>query len=133
MAETKVSYVYVCSKLACDNAYATYGPGAKAANGPGAKAANDLPKRERQVLIKGGSGVIDKNLVTPHGIVTKITAEELEMLRKNCPGFVRHEKAGFLKVLDKDPSVKEVASMANDMPDDNSKQKTEKDTKKKAL
>jgi hypothetical protein len=117
----KDSNVYVCSKMACDNAYTTWHSKAKAAN--------DMPRKDRQVLIKGGSGVINKQLVTPHGVVTSITSKELELVRKSCPAFVRHEKAGFLKVLDKDPSAKDVKSMAKDMSEDKSKQATEKSVK----
>lgn len=119
----KNSEVYVCSKMASDNAYTTWHPGQKAAN--------DMPRKDRQVLIKGGSGVINKQLVTPHGVVTKITAEELELVRKSCPAFARHEKAGFLKVLEKDPSTKDIRSMAKDMPEDKSKQATKDSVKGK--
>lgn len=123
MTMTKSKTVYVCSKLASDNAYTTWHPVSKSAN--------DLPRKDRQVLIKGGSGVINKQLVTPHGIVTSITADELDLLRKNCPAFVRHEKAGFLKVLEKNPSPDDIAFLAADMPDDKSKQATENSVKKK--
>jgi len=116
-------YIYVCSKMASDNAYTTWHPMQKSAN--------DMPRKDRQVLIKGGSGVINKQLITPHGVVTKITIEELELVRKSCPAFVRHEKAGFLKVLEKNPSSEDVKSMANDMPEDKSKQKTEATVKGK--
>ncbi|MCK4518081.1 hypothetical protein KAT92_04850 [Candidatus Babeliales bacterium] len=115
--------VYVCSKMASDNAYTTWHSGVKAAN--------DMPRKDRQVLIKGGSGVINKQLVTLHGVVTQITAEELELVRKSCPAFIRHEKAGFLKVLQKDPSPKEIDFMSKDMPEDKSKQKKPGDIKKK--
>lgn len=115
--------VYVCSKMASDNAYTTWHPGQKAAN--------DMPRKDRQVLIKGGSGVINKQLVTPHGVVTSITSEELALVRKSCPAFTRHEKAGFLKVLEKDPSPKDVESMAKDMSEDKSKQATKDSVKGK--
>lgn len=118
----KTGKVYVCSKMASDNAYTTWHPGQKAAN--------DMPRKDRQVLIKGGSGVINRQLVTPHGVVTPITAEELELVRKSCPAFTRHEKAGFLKVLEKDPSPKDVKSIAKDMVKDKSSQKKEGDLKK---
>lgn len=121
MAKSK--YVYVCSKMASDNAYTTYHPRSKSAN--------DMPRKDRQVLIKGGAGVTNKQLVTPHGVVTKITPEELEYIRKNDPAFSRHEKRGFLKVLDKDPSASDVKSMAKDMPDDKSKQATKESVKGK--
>ncbi len=62
----KTTDVYVCSKMASDNAYTTWVSGKKAAN--------DMPRKDRQVLIKGGAGCINKQLVTPYGIVTKITS-----------------------------------------------------------
>lgn len=125
MAEKKekITDVYVCSKMASDNAYTTWIPGSKAAN--------DMPRKERQVLIKGGAGVVSKQLVTPHGVVTKITSEELDLVRKSCPAFGRHEKAGYLRVLEKDPSPKDIKSMAKDMPKDKSEQATEKSVKAK--
>jgi hypothetical protein len=119
--EKKAAFIFVCSKLACDNAYTTYKTGRR----------NDLPRKDQQVLVKGGSGVMGKNLITPHGVVTKITTGELEMLEKNCPAFNSHVELGFLKVLKKDPSPKEISSMADDMPKDKSRQKTEKDVKQK--
>jgi hypothetical protein len=117
----KEAFVFICSKLACDNAYTTYKTGRR----------NDLPRKDRQVLIKGGSGVVGKNLITPHGVSTKITTGELEMLEKNCPAFNKHVTLGFLKVLKKDPSPKEISSMADDMPNDKGRQKTKKDVKQK--
>ena len=124
MAEKKekATDVYVCSKMASDNAYTTWTPGSKAAN--------DMPRKERQVLIKGGAGVNNKQLVTPHGVVTKITSEELELVMKSCPGFRRHLKARYLTVLEKDPSPKDIKSMSKDMPEDKSKQKKPGDLKK---
>jgi len=119
----KTTDVYVCSKLASDNAYTTWHSGQKAAN--------DMPRKDRQVLIKGGSGVINKQLVTPYGVVTKITGEERELVTKSCPAFNRHVKAGYLKVLEKDPSPKDVKSMAKDMSEDKSKQATKDSVKAK--
>lgn len=121
----KSGVVYVCSKLSCDNAYTTWHPIQKSGG-------NDMPRKDRQVLIKGGSGVMNDNLVTPHGVVTKITQEELEIVRNTdiCPAFSRHEKAGFLKVLEKDPSPKELKSVAKDLSEDKSKQATPDSVKK---
>ena len=117
----KSKYVYICSKMACDNAYTTYHPRKESAN--------DMPRKNRQILIKGGSGVVDKQLVTPHGVVTKITREELDFIKKNDPAFARHEKRSFLKVFDKEPSPKNVKEIAKDMPEDKSKQATEESVK----
>jgi len=123
MGKEKTTNVYVCSKLASDNAYTTWHPMQKAAN--------DMPRKDRQILIKGGSGVINKQLVTPYGVVTKITSEEYELVIKSCPAFARHVKAGYLKVLEKDPSPKDIKSMAKDMPEDKSKQADKNSVKAK--
>lgn len=123
MAKEKTINVYVCSKLSCDNAYTTWMSGQKAVN--------DMPRKDKQVLIKGGAGVTNGHLVTPHGVVTKITIEQLNLVRESCPSFARHEQAGFLKVLDKDPSPKEIKSIAKDMVGDKSKQATKESVKVK--
>jgi hypothetical protein len=49
----------------------------------------------RKVTIKGGHGVATKNLITPKGVMTKVTDEELEFLLKDA-NFQRHMKAGFM-------------------------------------
>ena len=51
----------------------------------------------KKVQIKGGHGRMGKNLVTPLGVVTEVTDEELDALQK-CTAFVDHVKAGFIKV-----------------------------------
>lgn len=60
---------------------------------------NDLPQPEGEgVLIHGGAGVPDKaRLETPHGVVTTVTAEDVEYLNRN-PVFVLHQANGFIKV-----------------------------------
>lgn len=72
---------------------------------------NDLAVVEKQVVINGGSNLANKNLVTPLGVVTEVTDEQLELLRGN-EMFQRHEKAGFMCVSSTrvDPEV-----MASDM------------------
>lgn len=82
------SNVYIYSKLSNDNVYAPY-----------AKGGADLPIRGEGVLIKGGAGVADKRIVTPQGVVTTITREELELL-KSIPQFNEHVERGFLKIQD---------------------------------
>jgi len=78
--------IYVYSTLSCDNIYhRTLQGGA------------DLPVFEGDVLIKGGAGVANDRLITPRGIVTTITEEQLEVCRAD-PVFVMHEKNGFIQV-----------------------------------
>lgn len=59
-----------------------------------------IPKRwpdgsPMRVTIKGGHGVADKHLVTPKGVVTKVSDQEMEMLLRN-PAFIRHMDKGFM-------------------------------------
>lgn len=56
---------------------------------------NDLHEVEREIVIKGGAGVADKNFITPNGVVTKVTDEEHELL-KTHPVFQLHVKNGFI-------------------------------------
>lgn len=67
---------------------------------------NDMPKLVKRVLIKGGTNVATKRLVTPYGVRTEVSEEDMAFLntRKN---FLRMVKAGFLKVEERklDPEV----------------------------
>jgi hypothetical protein len=66
----------------------------------------------KKVIIMGGHGLATKALVTPKGMVTRVSDEDLEFLLKN-QSFQRHVKAGFM-VYDKnkvDPE-KKVINMA---------------------
>jgi len=103
---------YICSKLACDNAYTVWEEAGKTGN--------DLPKKRSVVLIKGGAGVADKRVITPYGVVTEISDQQLEMLQRDCPQFSRHLKRGFLKILNKNPSESEVKKIADDQGEDKS-------------
>jgi hypothetical protein len=120
MAETQEKKtVFVCSKLAGDQAYTLYFK-----DKTGGK---QIPRVNRVINIKGGAGVINKQLQTPYGVVTPITEDQLDALRKGCPSFNRHVKRGFLKVLETDPSQKEIKKIADDMDRDKSSQKTPDD------
>jgi len=83
-----------------------------------------LPRIERQIVIKGGAGVITKNLITPAGVVTEITDDEAEWLKTNT-SFIKQSKAGFLKLEGTSRTVEKAVS---DMTDrDNSDQLQEID------
>lgn len=63
----------------------------------------------KAILIRGGSNVVDKRtLVTPHGIVTEVTEEELKMLEEN-EVFRQHCANGFLVVTHSEKDAKRVA------------------------
>ena len=77
---------YITSTMSAGVKYAVYG-----------KTAGGLPKVVKEIEVKGGANVTDKTLYTPTGVVTKVTDEEMELL-KNHPVFQMHQKAGFVKV-----------------------------------
>jgi hypothetical protein len=94
-----MSKVFVYSTLTADNMYGPYNPGAA-----------DLPVRTAIVLIKGGANVAGmKHLITPRGVCTVITEEELAICRQD-PTFVLHEKNGFLAIESKQADADHVAA-----------------------
>lgn len=111
---------YICSKLSSDQAYTTWYK----------DTANNMPRKNKQVLIKGGAGVANKKVITPYGVITQVTEEQIKQLQDNCPSFNRHLKAGYLKILEKDPRDKEIEKIADDMQKDGSAPITPKDLKK---
>lgn len=79
---------YVYSTLTCDNLYVDY------------EKSQNLNVKVGQVLIKGGANVATVGMraaITPHGAVTEVTDDQLELLEKN-PHFKDHVERGFIKV-----------------------------------
>lgn len=70
---------------------------------------NDLKVRDKEVLIKGGTGVANERIITPLGVATEIDGENLAWLEKN-PLFKQHKEAGFIVVQDKPADPEKVAS-----------------------
>jgi hypothetical protein len=102
-----MSTVLVYSTLACSQVY-----------GPYTKGGGDLPRREVSVHIKGGAGVSNKHFLTPQGVVTTITQEELALCRQDLV-FLQQEAAGYLVVDEKGKAVDPdhvATDMANDDP-----------------
>lgn len=97
---------YVLSKLANTQIYTQYVKGANNLNLPCAK-----------VEIKGGADITNKNLITPEGVLTKITDNELEILKAN-KDFQLHLEHGHVRYFGKNPDVDKEAD------------KLEKDTSK---
>lgn len=60
-----------------------------------------------QVDIAGGANVPNKNLVTPLGVVTEITDDQLDIL-KQIPLFHEHVKNGFLVIQKRKDDVEAV-------------------------
>jgi len=87
--------LYVFSTLASDVAYTNHAQG-------GADMPIDLPS----VLVKGGAGVANDRIITPRGVATTVTEEQVEYLRANQV-FQLHEKNGFVMVSDTyaDPDI----------------------------
>lgn len=81
---SKSAYIY--STLTDSNLHTGY----DLANG------NDLKPIERQVLVKGGAGLANENFVTPDGVLTIVTNEELEWLLRQ-PLFALHVANGYVK------------------------------------
>ena len=70
-----------------------------------------LPQVTGKVSIKGGANLADKTLVTPHGVLTTIDDEQLEVLENNFL-FKQHVKSGHI-VVRKDKVDPEVAVAAD--------------------
>ena len=90
--------LHVFSKMASSVNYIDWIPGGA-----------DLPSRGKSVLIKGGHGVAGKNLITPLGIHTEITAEEAELLKRNKV-FQLHLKNGSVVIQESKADPEKVIS-----------------------
>ncbi len=93
--------VYIFSTLANDQNYTNW-----------VKGGGDIPVKGQSVLIKGGTGVANDRLITPLGVATEITEEELSILDLN-PVFVKHRQDGFITVRNKKAEAEKVASDMN--------------------
>lgn len=90
--------LYVYSTLSAPMAYTSY------KQGPA-----DLPIPTGEIRIEGGSGVANKNLITPQGVRTEVTGEQLEQLELN-PVFALHKENGFIKISDQKVDPEKVAA-----------------------
>jgi len=99
---------YVYSTATCPIDYVVYRKNSSNDLGVIEKHPNGKPMR---VTIKGGHGVANKNLVTPRGVVTQVSDEDMQLLLDDAI-FQRHMKAGFMSYDKKnvDPE-KKAASM----------------------
>lgn len=98
---------YVYSTLPSGMDYTSYSEGG-----------GDLPVASAVVRINGGTGIPNRQLVTPRGVVTKITARQAELLRE-IPLFQLHEKNGYVTISDKaeDPEKVVAEGMEARSPD----------------
>lgn len=59
----------------------------------------DRPVKVKEIRINGKANVVDpRTLVTPTGVVTEVSDEDLELLKKSA-AFQRHVARGFLRVM----------------------------------
>lgn len=89
---------FIYSTLTANTAYAVY-----------AESGDGSPSFERQILIKGGSNVADKHFITPYGVMTEVSDEDLATLKTN-PVFQKHLDGGFLKIQSRKNDAEVVAS-----------------------
>lgn len=92
--------VYVYSTLSSGQNYAIWEP-----------RPNGIPEKVKDIFIAGGANVANKNLITPRGVVTKISREDAALLQ-NSRHFKQHEANGFVKISDEKVAV-EVAVAAD--------------------
>ncbi|ENU3061690.1 hypothetical protein MLT67_12195 [Escherichia coli] len=89
---------YIYSTLTGSQAYQVY-----------QKGGGDLPIAERAILVAGGANLADKNFITPKGVVTTVSDEDLALLEQN-PVFQLHKSNGFIVVEAKPAPVEKVVS-----------------------
>jgi len=89
---------HIYSTLANNQRYATYKP-----SQPG----QDIAIIDKEVLIEGKAGVANKNLITPRGVVTKITDSQYKILDQ-CKMFNRHVTRGYIAVEKKNEAIDKV-------------------------
>ena len=97
---------YIYSTLTCDQAYTVYSDGQ-----------NGLKVPQGSILVKGGTGIANDRLITPLGISTSVSVEELKRLKSN-PIFKQHLENGFI-VVQEDGKAQDAEKVAADMSLDN--------------
>jgi hypothetical protein len=109
---------YVYSTATCPICYVKYKPlteSEKSLRG----AASGHSEILKKVTIKGGHGVNTKILVTPKGVVTQVSDEDMEFLLKN-ESFQRHLKSGYMdydkKKIDPEKKAKNMAEKDGSAP-----------------
>jgi len=64
------------------------------------------------ILIAGGTGVANRNLITPLGVMTEVSDEDAAYLAK-VPAFQAHVKAGHITIEKKRADPEKVAAGMN--------------------
>ncbi|MCQ9426685.1 hypothetical protein NRB16_24500 [Pseudomonas sp. LJDD11] len=78
--------IYVYSTLSNDQSYTTY-----------TELAGGVPQKDQAIFIAGKANVANNHFITPLGMITEVTAEQLAELRRN-PVFRMHEQNGHISV-----------------------------------
>lgn len=92
---------YVFSTLACDQLYT---------NWQVSSITGQDPIHVGHVLVKGGAGIANsRTLVTPQGVATEVTDEQLALLEQN-EDFKRHKSGGYIRVEARSKDVDKVAA-----------------------
>lgn len=89
---------YIYSTLTAPQIYTRTKPGG-----------GDIPVEDGRVYIAGGSNVPDKYMVTPLGVATPVSDEELAILQENGV-FQAHVKNGFITIREREADPEKVAS-----------------------
>lgn len=106
--------IRVFSTMATDISYVEYRAGPQ----------GGVPSIARSVTIKGGAHVPTKHLVTPRGVVTKVSAEDLDFLVNNRE-FKLHLASGFMKFESRNVELEDAVADMN--PKDSLRPLTAKD------
>lgn len=88
---------FIYSTLSCPQRYTKFVPGAE----------GGIPREEGSVLIHGGANVADRAIITPRGVVTEVSDEELALLKENKL-FNTHCENGFITIETKKVDVEKV-------------------------
>lgn len=88
---------------------------------PDQLAAGMTPQILKTVHVAGGAGIADRNLHTPHGVVTTVTDEDLATLRE-IHAFKDFEKNGFITVEEGNGSAPAADKFASAMDTDKGSQ-----------
>lgn len=91
--------IYVYSTLSNDQRYVSYRADV-----------NGVPQAESSIFIAGGANLMNKHFITPLGVATKVTAEELAELKRN-ELFKLHEANGFITYSEKKEDPEQMAAV----------------------
>lgn len=91
---------YIASTMSADVKYCVYG-----------KTPTGSQEVRRSIIILGKANVADKHFITKDGAVTKVSNEELALLKEH-PVFKMHEANGFIKVCATESRAENVEELA---------------------